>query len=111
MALWVHGKLTAREIREKLYADTGKAQHGTVQRLLQRLDEKGFVDKDSSSFVHQFKARIGRKAYAGMQLESLADKVTDGSVAPSITHLVEEKKISKDEINRIRQILDSMEGE
>ena len=75
--LWIHGKLTAREIREKLYSDTEKAQHGTVQRLLQRLDEKGFVDKDSSSYVHQFKPRIGRKAYAGMQLENLAETISN----------------------------------
>ena len=34
------------------------------------------------------------------------DKLTAGSFAPLITHLVEQKKISRDEIERIRAILD-----
>jgi len=111
--LWQNDRLTARQIREQLYPDTTKAQHGTVQRLLQRLEDKGYVERDCSLFVHLFSAAISRQTYAGQQLESLADKLTEGSFAPLITHLVEEKKISRDEINRIRAILDGQidEGE
>ncbi|MFC1725411.1 BlaI/MecI/CopY family transcriptional regulator [candidate division KSB1 bacterium] len=104
--LWSNEKLTARQIREQLYSHSSKAQHGTVQRLLQRLEEKEFIEKDSSQFVHQFTARVSRQAYAGMQLESLASKLTAGSFAPLITHLVEESKISSDDIKKIKAILD-----
>jgi len=104
--LWQADRLTARQIREQLYPDTTKAQHGTVQRLLQRLEDKGYVERDRSLFVHLFSAAISRRTYAGQQLESLADKLTAGSFAPLITHLVEQKKISRKEIERIRAILD-----
>jgi len=67
---------------------------------------EGYVERDRSLFVHLFSAAISRQTYAGRQLESLVDKLTAGSFAPLITHLVEEKKISRDEINRIRTILD-----
>ena len=100
------GPLTARHIREQLYPDVRKAQHGTVQRLLQRLEDKGFIERDRSLFVHLFSAAISRQTYAGQQLESLADKLTAGSFAPLITHLVEARRISRDEIDRIRGILD-----
>jgi predicted transcriptional regulator len=111
--LWENDRLTARQIREQLYPDATKAQHGTVQRLLQRLEDKGYVQRDRSLSVHFFSAVISRQTYAGMQLESLAAKLTAGSFAPLITHLVEERKISRDEINRIRAILDGQgrEGE
>ena len=108
--LWQTERLTARQIREQLYPDTTKAQHGTVQRLLQRLEDKGYVERDRSLYVHLFSAAISRQAYAGGQLESLTDKLTAGSFAPLITHLVQEKKISRDEINRIRAILDGQQG-
>ena len=39
--LWQNDRLTARQIRERLYSDAAKAQHGTVQRLLQRLEDNG----------------------------------------------------------------------
>lgn len=109
--LWQNDRLTARQIREQLYPDETKAQHGTVQRLLQRLEDKGYVERDRSLSVHLFSAAISRQAYAGGQLELLASKLTAGSFAPLITHLVEEKKISRDEINRIRAILDAQQGE
>ena len=37
--LWQQAHLTAHHIREQLYPDAAKAQHGTVQRLLQRLED------------------------------------------------------------------------
>ncbi|MHC4483253.1 MAG: BlaI/MecI/CopY family transcriptional regulator [Planctomycetota bacterium] len=105
--LWQNEKpITARYIREQLYPDAAKPQHGTVQRLLQRLEDKGYVERDRSLSVHLFSAAISRQTYAGRQLESLADKLTEGSFAPLITHLIKEKKISRKEINRIRAILD-----
>ena len=109
--LWQNERLTARDIRERLYPDATKAQHGTVQRLLQRLEDKGYVERDRSLFVHLFSAAISRQAYAGQQLESLADKLTAGSFTPLITHLIEHKKISRDEIDRIRALLDRQESE
>ena len=104
--LWGNDRMTARQIREQLYPDASKAQHGTVQRLLQRLEDKGYVEHDRSLSVHLFSAVISRQAYAGGQLELLATKLTAGSFAPLITHLVEKKKISREEIGRIRAILD-----
>ena len=104
---WDEGRqLTAKEIREALYSDGAKNQHGTVQRLLQRLEDKGFVERDRSIAVHFFSPLVSREAYASQQLESLADKLTSGSVAPLISHLVEHKKISAKEIARIREVLD-----
>jgi predicted transcriptional regulator len=32
--------------------------------------------------------------------------LTGGSLAPLVTHLVEQKRISRDEIDRLRRILD-----
>ncbi len=37
--LWQDDRLTAREIQEELYHDATKAQHGTVQKLLKRLED------------------------------------------------------------------------
>ncbi len=113
--LWQNDRLTARQIREQLYPDATKSQHGTVQRLLQRLEDKGYVERDRDLpvhlYVHLFSAAISRQTYAGGQLESLAAELTAGSIAPLITHLVQQKKISRDEINRIRAVLDEQQGE
>jgi BlaI family penicillinase repressor len=103
--LWDGRKLTARHVRERLYADQ-KNQHGTVQRLLQRLEEKGYVERDDDLPVHLFSATVSREEYATSQLELLAGRLTGGSLAPIVTRLVEQKRISRAEIDRLRAILD-----
>jgi predicted transcriptional regulator len=103
--LWDEERVTARHIRECLYTDK-KNQHGTVQRLLQRLEEKGYVERDRDLPVHLFSARISREEYAAGQLESLAARLTGGSLAPLVTHLVEQHRIPPNEIDRLRRILD-----
>ena len=111
--LWENERLTARFLREQLYPNSEKAQQGTVQKLLNRLEEKGYVERDRSLPVHFYSAKISRHSYTGGQLVSLANKLTAGSIAPIITHLIEEKKISRDDIDEIRAIFDEKaeEGE
>lgn len=105
--LWQHSAgSTARELQEQLYREATRAQHGTVQRLLQRLEAKGYVARDRNAPVQRFTARIGREAYASAQLEALAARLSGGSLAPLITHLIEDRKISRAEIARLRRILD-----
>ena len=104
--LWKEGRLTARRLREQLYPDTAKSAHGTIQRLLQRLEDKGFVHRDASFGTQLFTARISREAYASARLEALADRITGGSLVPMITQLLEERKIEPEEIDRLRRILE-----
>lgn len=109
--LWHEDRLTARQIRERLYPDATKAQHGTVQSLLQRLEDKGFVKRDRHLPVHFFSAVLDRQTYACNELESLAAKLTGGSLAPLITYLVEGEKMSREEIEQLRGILDEGKGD
>ena len=104
--LWRDGQVTSRQIIDQLYPDTPKPQHGTVQRLLQRLAAKGFVVRDRSLGISVFSPAISRDAYASAQLESLANRLTQGSLAPMITRLVAENKLSHAEIERLRRILE-----
>jgi predicted transcriptional regulator len=107
--LWSRGRATARTVREALYPEQ-KNQHGTVQRLLGRLEEKGYVTRDDDLPVHLFTPTMSREAYAGGQLESLARRLTGGSLAPIMTQLVEQKRLSHAEIERLRRILDEDES-
>lgn len=104
--LWTRGRLTGRQIRDRLYPDASKPQHGTVQRLLQRLAAKDLVVRDRSLGISVFSPAISRDAYASAQLESLANRLTQGSLVPMITRLVADNKLSQDEIENLRRILE-----
>jgi len=104
--LWKQDSVTARKIQEELYPDTAKSQHGTVQKLLSRLGKKGFVNCDRTHFIHFFSAKISQDEYYSRELESLANKLTGGSLAPLITCFLENNKISQEDMQELRSIMD-----
>ena len=104
--LWGRGRRTARQLLEELYPDVAKPQHGTVQRLLKRLEDKGFVVRGRDLGINVFSPALSREEYASDQLESLADRLTGGSLAPMVTRLVEDRKLPRAEIDRLRRILE-----
>ncbi len=104
--LWAHDPLTARQIQDQLYGESDRSQHGTVQRLLQRLEDKGLIQRMRGEGAQVFHPLMTREEYAGSQLESLADRLTGGSIAPLLTHLIEQKRLSRSEIRRLRDLLD-----
>jgi predicted transcriptional regulator len=104
--LWESEPLSAREIREKLYPRGTQSDHATVQKLLQRLEQKKLIARDRRSFAHLFRAAISREELAGEQLEALASKLTDGSMVPFILHAVSTKPLTVEERNEIRRLLD-----
>jgi BlaI family transcriptional regulator, penicillinase repressor len=104
--LWAREPLTARDIREDLYPTGSPSDHATVQKLLQRLEQKKLVARDRRSFAHSFRARVTREELAGEQLEALASKLTDGSLVPFILHAVGSKPLTAEERNEIRCLLD-----
>jgi BlaI family penicillinase repressor len=104
--LWVHGSLTARQIQDKLYVESDRSQHGTVQRLLQRLEDKELVKREKAGAANAFSACISREEYVGSQLKSLVDRLAGGSIAPLLLHLIDQNRLSRTELRRLREILD-----
>jgi BlaI family transcriptional regulator, penicillinase repressor len=104
--LWENERLSARDIRERLYPEGTPSDHATVQKLLQRLEQKKLIARDRRSFAHQFRAIVTREELAGEQLEALASKLTDGSMVPFILHAVNAKQLTAEERSEIRRLLD-----
>jgi predicted transcriptional regulator len=108
--LWQAGPRTIRKIAAALYPDRAATGHATVQKLLERLEKKGFVLRDRSGFAHVFSAAIEREDLIGRRLEELARKLGDGSVASLLLQFVEGRRLSPRDRRRLRRMLDEAEG-
>jgi predicted transcriptional regulator len=106
--LWDGEPLAAREIREQLYPSGTPSDHATVQKLLQRLEQKKLIVRDRSAFAHSFRSNVTREQIAAEQLEALAEKLTEGSMAPFILHAVSSKQLTTEERKEIRRLLDRL---
>lgn len=104
--LWSEAPRTARQLTERLYPPGTPSDVATVQKLIQRLEAKGLVERDRSQRVHAFHATVTREAYAGSRLADLAEKLSDGSLAPLLLHLVSTKRLNAAELAELRKVLD-----
>ncbi len=104
--LWEKEPAVVREISFAIYADNTPAYHATVNSLLDQLEQKGYVERDRSSFAHSFTSTIERSSLVGSQLQQIADSHFDGVLTPMLLSLVEKVKLSKRDREAIRKIID-----
>ena len=109
--LWDGGPLTARAIASTLYPACTESDIGTVHSMLQRLEAKEMVRRDRSARPHLFAATVTREEIAGRQLEAIAQRLTGGSVVPFLTHLVQGRRLSQNELEEIRRLIDEHDSQ
>ncbi|KAA3614264.1 MAG: BlaI/MecI/CopY family transcriptional regulator [Planctomycetota bacterium] len=103
--LWQAEPATIRVITERLYPQGGTSSYATVQKLLDRLESKGFVARERSRIPHRFRSRVDRGKLIQHRLRDLADSLCGGSLKPLLTQLVENTRLSEDEIESLRRLI------
>ena len=104
--LWNRGAATIREITDAIYTRRTTGEYATVQKLLEKMEVKGFVKRDGSPFAHSFEAKIDRSTLIGHGIQRLADKLCDGSITPVLVHLIEGTKLSARDRKTLRKLID-----
>src|SRR5687768_17982367 len=108
--LWQEPGATIRGLTDRLYPKGGSAHYATVQKLLERLEAKGFVRRDDTAMAHRFAPAVGREELIGRRLRAVADKLCGGSMTPLITTLVESRAPTKRELEEWRQLIEKLDG-
>jgi predicted transcriptional regulator len=108
-ALWERGPATIRQLTDILYPQGGVAQYATVQKLLERLEGKGYVSRDRTAAVHVFAAAVGRDELIGRRLRAVAAQLCDGSLTSLLTHLVQTTRLSPRERQELRGLIDDLD--
>jgi predicted transcriptional regulator len=107
--LWDRGPSTIRQLVGAVYAQDGTSVYATVQKLLDRLESKGFVHRDRGSSVHVFRALVGREELIGRRLKAVADTLCGGSLTPLLTHLVQSEGLSSQDRDELRKLIDELD--
>jgi BlaI family penicillinase repressor len=109
--LWDRGPAIVRQITDILYPDGKVAHYATVQKLLDRLEAKKYVRRNRKVWPHVFEAAIERGDLIRGRLQKTADQLCDGSLQPLLTHLVHGAKLSRQERESLRVLLDELDQE
>jgi predicted transcriptional regulator len=108
-ALWDGGPATIRKLVTEVYQQEGTSVYATVQKLLDRLEAKGFVERDRASTIHVFRAAVGRDELIGRRLRAVADTLCGGSLTPLLTQLVQSQGLSAKDRSDLRRLIDELD--
>lgn len=105
-ALWESSPQTASEVTRTLRPTTNWAEN-TVRTLLTRLVDKGALKtSENASGTRTYLPAVKREACVRAEGESFMQRLFGGAAKPLLVHFAQNSKLTADEVNELKKILD-----
>lgn len=105
--LWKKGNCTVRDVHEILEKNK-ESGYTTTLKLMQIMQEKGLVDRDTSAKTHIYRALQNQEKTQQHLVDKMIDNVFNGSAARMVMQALGNHQTSKDEIDAIKEYLDQL---
>lgn len=102
---WEKNPVTSNEIVEKLSQRTSWAPK-TIRTLINRLANKGALSYTKEGKSYLYIPAISKEACVKAETESFLDRMFDGALMPMLTHFAKSKKLSSEDIDKLKNILE-----
>jgi BlaI family penicillinase repressor len=100
--LWRAGSGTVTEVREALDEDLA---YTSVLSALQTLEEKGFVRHESEGRAYRYHPTVAPENAGRSALARIREAVFQGSAELMFAQLVSDRKLKREELERMRRLL------
>ena len=104
--LWDNGELTAREIA-KILGDTIGWSKTTTYTMIQKCVRKGAVERRDPGY--HCRAIVTRAEIGSEQTDEVINRLYGGAPDLLVASLLDRKKLTKDEIAHLRELIDNYE--
>ena len=110
--LWQRSPCTAEEVIVELARDpTQDWQEPTVKTLLNRLLNKRAIRAEKDGRRYRYWPVLEREAWVSSQSRSLLDRLFQGRVAPLVAHFSEHGKLSKKDVEELKNLIEGLDDE
>lgn len=100
--LYVFGQATVAQIGEAL---SGEVSGSAIRAMLKRLEDKGFVSRESSDRGFLYAPRVPEKAARTSALAQVVKVFFNGSPVNAATALLGEGKLDEAELDELEQLI------
>ena len=104
--LWGRNEATVAEVHEALYDERGLAPT-TIATMLRKMEDKGVVAHRVEGRQFVYRPVITEDAVRSSMVGELLDRLFAGDPAALVSHLVADREIDSEEIERLRTLLDA----
>src|SRR6266568_789619 len=102
--VWRSGASTVRDVYETLL-ERRKIAYTTVMTMMNILEQKGYLKKSSKDRAYVYQATRPQKQVIRGMVREFVDRVFNGSAEPLLLHLVEDRRLSEQDVEEIRRML------
>jgi BlaI family transcriptional regulator, penicillinase repressor len=106
--VWKLGTPTVRQVYEALL-ESRKVAYTTVMTMMNILEQKGYLKKRMRDRAYVYTPRRPEKQVIRAMVREFVDRVFNGAAEPLLLHLVEDGKLTAEEIDEIRRSIDTEE--
>jgi predicted transcriptional regulator len=103
--VWQLDKATVQQVCDNLPARR-KIAYATVQTLLRRLENKGYLKHDARGKAHVFSPAVKKEHVVKRSVGDFLDRLFGGDPIPLMQYLAEHGKISGEDVERLRKLAD-----
>lgn len=104
--LWDRGPLAARDVFAALPPEIEWA-YKTVKTLLARLVAKGALEYEQIGNSYLYRPAVPRELMTRQEVQGLVERIRGVAVSPVLAHFISEAPLSEDEIQELRDLLES----
>jgi predicted transcriptional regulator len=108
--LWHNGASTVKTVNEKLN-EKKETGYTTTLKMLQIMFEKNLVERDENERSHVYKAAIEQNDIQKVLLDKLLETAFSGSAANLVMQALGNSRPSKEELKKIKELLNQIEKE
>jgi len=105
--LWQTGPATVRQINEEINKSQ-KTGYTTTLKLMQIMTDKGLLVRDDSGFQHIFKPASSEENTQKQLVGNMLERVFAGSAEKLVMRALSAKKISTEELAKIKKMLNEI---
>lgn len=109
--VWKRHPITANEILDHLATRDSTWHPKTARTLLGRLVRKGALGYKPHGRSYAYRPKVTEAECVAQMSESFIDRFFGGSLKPMLSHFVQRQKLSHQEIQELKNILDGKEGD
>jgi predicted transcriptional regulator len=102
--LWDQGPATVSEVQQRLPTGHGLA-YTTIATMLRKMEARRLVEHEVAGRRFVYRAAVAADEVTQSMAGDLLDRLFEGSLADMVSHLLQTREVSREELSRIEALI------
>jgi predicted transcriptional regulator len=107
--VWERPTVTVRDVYEALL-ERRKVAYTTVMTMMKILEQKGYLNRKQVDRAYVYRPAQPKSRVVRAMVRDFVNRVFNGSAEPLLVHLIEDRRLTPEEISEIRRLIGGQPG-